>query len=82
MTRTLVDPDCVRACVHYFTLPSEIDQLVEGIQKFCQIEARANSPNMSRPILYVAITNHGFGHAARTASVAAIQKLCPEILLI
>ncbi len=41
MTRTLVDPDCVRACVHYFTLPSEIDQLVEGIQKFCQIEARS-----------------------------------------
>jgi len=37
----------------------------------------------SRPILYVAITNHGFGHAARTASVAAaIQQLCPEILLI
>ena len=35
------------------------------------------------PILYVAITNHGFGHAARTASVAAaIQQLCPEILLI
>jgi len=41
MTRTLFDPDCVRACVHYFTLPSEIDQLVEGIQKFCQIEARS-----------------------------------------
>jgi len=38
---------------------------------------------MSRPILYVAITNHGFGHATRTASVAAaIQRLCPEILLI
>ena len=38
---------------------------------------------MSQPILYVAITNHGFGHAARTASVAAaIQQLCPEILLI
>ncbi|MBH8564914.1 glycosyl transferase [Nostoc sp. CENA67] len=38
---------------------------------------------MNRPILYVAITNHGFGHATRTASVAAtIQKLCPEILLI
>jgi hypothetical protein len=36
-----------------------------------------------RPILYIAITNHGFGHATRTASVAAtIQKLCPEILLI
>ena len=38
---------------------------------------------MKRPILYVAITNHGFGHATRTASVAAsIQKLCPQVLLI
>jgi hypothetical protein len=38
---------------------------------------------MQRPILYLAITNHGFGHATRTASIAAtIQKLCPEILLI
>ncbi|MBH8552055.1 glycosyl transferase [Nostocaceae cyanobacterium CENA357] len=38
---------------------------------------------MERPILYVAITNHGFGHATRTASVAAtIQKLCPDVLLI
>lgn len=38
---------------------------------------------MERRILYIAITNHGFGHATRTASVAAtIQKLCPEILLI
>ncbi|MEA5523588.1 glycosyl transferase [Nodularia spumigena] len=38
---------------------------------------------MMRPILYVAITNHGFGHATRTASVAStIQKLCPKILLI
>ena len=36
MTRTLLDPDCVRACVHYFTLRSEIDQLVEGIEQFCQ----------------------------------------------
>lgn len=37
----------------------------------------------SRPILYIAITNHGFGHAARTASVAAtIQQICPEVLLI
>lgn len=37
----------------------------------------------TRPILYVAITNHGFGHATRTASVAAaIQRLCPEVLLI
>ena len=37
MTRTLVDPDCVRACVHYFTLESEIDQLVSEIEKFCQL---------------------------------------------
>jgi hypothetical protein len=38
---------------------------------------------MERPILYIAVTNHGFGHATRTASVAAtLQKLCPEVLLI
>ena len=38
---------------------------------------------MQRPILYIAITNHGFGHATRTASLAAtIQKLCPDVLLI
>ncbi|MDJ0737006.1 MAG: glycosyl transferase [Nostocaceae cyanobacterium] len=38
---------------------------------------------MSRPVLYIAITNHGFGHATRTAAVAAtIQKLYPEVLLI
>lgn len=38
---------------------------------------------MSRPTIYIAITNHGFGHATRTASVAAtIQKLFPEVLLI
>jgi hypothetical protein len=38
---------------------------------------------MKRPIIYIAITNHGFGHATRTASIAnTIQKLCPEVLLI
>lgn len=38
---------------------------------------------MSRPTVYIAITNHGFGHAVRGASVAAaIQKRCPDILLI
>lgn len=35
MTRTIADPDCVRACVHYFTLESEIDQLVQNIQQYC-----------------------------------------------
>ena len=37
LTRTIVNPDCIRACVHYLTLESEIDQLVDGIQRFCQI---------------------------------------------
>lgn len=38
---------------------------------------------MPRPALYFAITSHGFGHAVRSASVAAeIQRLCPDILLI
>lgn len=38
---------------------------------------------MPHPILYLAITNHGFGHATRAASIAAeIQRLDPEILLI
>lgn len=38
---------------------------------------------MSPPALYIAITNHGFGHAVRTASVAArLQELAPEIELI
>ncbi|MGK7900084.1 MAG: aminotransferase class V-fold PLP-dependent enzyme [Hormoscilla sp.] len=31
MVRTIRDPDCVRACVHYFTLESEIEQLVSEI---------------------------------------------------
>ncbi|MEA5511395.1 glycosyl transferase [Crocosphaera sp. UHCC 0190] len=39
--------------------------------------------NHSRPILYLAATGHGFGHAVRISTVAAaIQKLNPEILLI
>ncbi|MBP5972041.1 aminotransferase class V-fold PLP-dependent enzyme [Brasilonema sp. CT11] len=36
LTRTIVDPDCVRACVHYLTLESEIDELVQGIQRFVE----------------------------------------------
>ncbi|MDF5719989.1 MAG: aminotransferase class V-fold PLP-dependent enzyme [Rhizonema sp. PD37] len=36
LTRTIADPDCVRACIHYFTLTSEIDQLIEAIQRFCK----------------------------------------------
>ncbi|MBE9221675.1 glycosyl transferase [Cyanobacterium stanieri LEGE 03274] len=38
---------------------------------------------MSRPVLYCAITNHGFGHCVRMASVAAaVQRINPEILLV
>ena len=38
---------------------------------------------MTQPILYVAITNHGYGHATRTCSVVAeIQKRIPGILII
>jgi len=40
----------------FTTLPSEIDQLVEGIQKFCQIEARANSPNSDRFCMWLLLT--------------------------
>lgn len=36
---------------------------------------------MPQPILYVAITNHGYGHITRTcALVSAIQKLCPDLV--
>jgi hypothetical protein len=38
---------------------------------------------MPRPVLYVAITNHGFGHATRAASIAAtVQALEPQIDLV
>ena len=32
LLRTILDPDCIRACVHYFTLESEIDRLIEAIR--------------------------------------------------
>jgi len=38
---------------------------------------------MPRPVLYIAITNHGFGHAVRASSVAAaLKQIYPELLLI
>lgn len=38
---------------------------------------------MSRPTLYVAITNHGYGHATRMAAVLSeVERRCPEVLLI
>jgi L-cysteine/cystine lyase len=30
--RTIVDPDCIRACTHYFTTTAEIDSLIECLQ--------------------------------------------------
>lgn len=32
--RTILEPDCVRACVHYFTTEAETDRLVQTIQQF------------------------------------------------
>jgi hypothetical protein len=38
---------------------------------------------MSNPTIYITITDHGFGHAARTAAIAGqLQKLLPSIKLI
>lgn len=38
---------------------------------------------MAPPTLYVAITNHGFGHTTRAAAVAAtVQAMLPEVRLI
>ncbi|MBE9042250.1 aminotransferase class V-fold PLP-dependent enzyme, partial [Oscillatoriales cyanobacterium LEGE 11467] len=32
--RTILNPNCVRACAHYFTTDEEIDRLVEGVEAF------------------------------------------------
>ncbi len=34
--RTLLSPSCVRACIHYFTLETEIDALIDAIEAFLQ----------------------------------------------
>lgn len=34
MLRTLHDPNCIRACVHYFTLREEVDRLVDAIASY------------------------------------------------
>ncbi|MEO1671226.1 MAG: aminotransferase class V-fold PLP-dependent enzyme [Cyanobacteria bacterium J06631_2] len=33
LLRTIADPNCIRACVHYLTLPEECDRLLEVIQQ-------------------------------------------------
>ncbi len=36
-----------------------------------------------RPAVYVAVTNHGFGHATRAAAVMAeAQRRCPDLLIV
>ncbi|MDX2240596.1 MAG: aminotransferase class V-fold PLP-dependent enzyme [Leptolyngbyaceae cyanobacterium bins.302] len=34
LLRTILNPDCVRACIHYFTSESEIDYLVAAVREF------------------------------------------------
>ncbi|MEM8611690.1 MAG: aminotransferase class V-fold PLP-dependent enzyme [Cyanobacteria bacterium P01_H01_bin.105] len=34
--RTMSSPNCVRACIHYFTTESEIDRLIDAIETFLQ----------------------------------------------
>ncbi len=36
LLRTILDPTCVRACVHYFTTEAEIEQLIQTMQKFSE----------------------------------------------
>ena len=36
MLRVILNPNCVRACIHYLTLESEIDRLVDAIRQFVQ----------------------------------------------
>ena len=33
LLRTIADPDCIRACVHYLTLPEEIDSFLVAIKE-------------------------------------------------
>ncbi len=33
LLRTILDPDCIRACVHYLTLEQEIDDLIQALRQ-------------------------------------------------
>jgi L-cysteine/cystine lyase len=33
LLRTIANPDCIRACVHYFTLPAEIEHLIQAVDQ-------------------------------------------------
>jgi L-cysteine/cystine lyase len=45
MVRTILSPNCVRVCIHYFSLESELEQLVAAIAEFMtQSEQRPSTP--------------------------------------
>ncbi|HLP90125.1 MAG TPA: aminotransferase class V-fold PLP-dependent enzyme [Nostocaceae cyanobacterium] len=35
LTRTIASPSCIRVSIHYLTLETEIDQLIDAIEDFC-----------------------------------------------
>ena len=40
LLRTIADPDCIRACVHYLTLSEEVDSLINMLKSHLQSLAR------------------------------------------
>jgi len=40
LLRTILDPNCVRACVHYFTTKTEIDRLIEALEGYIQKKSK------------------------------------------
>lgn len=34
MVRTILDPDCIRACVHYFSSETELDRLIDALTEW------------------------------------------------
>jgi hypothetical protein len=52
---------------------------LEGLHGVLTVD-NINLSDLDRPTIYVAITNHGFGHAARTAAlVGEIQRRLPTV---
>ncbi len=40
MVRTILNPDCVRACVHYLTLEEECDRLVDAVRDWLRVSPK------------------------------------------
>ena len=45
LLRTIANPNCIRACVHYLTLPAEIDSLVSAIEEAIEQTEKFLSPS-------------------------------------